>query len=131
MTAPLFELRDFAPPKPAHADGCFYCRPDDDGIYPDRERHDRDHLPITCTICGDTEPNRFRLENNHSRMLGDWRPVTCTSLCLRLNHLTYDLLHRETPAARDWTAIDLGWRIAPDGEQLPPADWAERTRGAA
>jgi hypothetical protein len=126
----LFEMRDFAPPKPAHADGCFYCRPNDDGTYPTLAEHTAHHLTRTCEICGHSAPNSLLFEMNHYLgKVGDIRrarPLRCTALWLMLNHLTYALLHGQAPADRDMTPIELGWRIAPDGTQLPPVDWDER-----
>lgn len=124
----LFEMRDFAPPKPEHAEGCVYCRPDDDGIYPPLEQHTEHHLPRTCEICGRSEPNSLLFEMNH-HTLGRRplrRPVACTALWLTLNHLTYDVRHGTRPAERDLWPLDLGWRIGPDGAQIAPADWDER-----
>lgn len=121
----LFELRDFAPPKPAHAEGCMYCREDQDGIWPALAFHEREHLPIVCGVCGQISPNRLLFEMSHGGP-GWITPVMCTSLYLRLNHLTFAVLHGARPEARDLTALDRAWRIAPDGAQLPPADWNER-----
>jgi len=120
----LFDMRDFAPEKPAYAEGCLYCYANDDGLYPDQAFHEREHLPRTCSVCGEESPNRLLFEMNHGGP--SWiAPVKCTSLYLRLNHLTYAVLHGLAPEARDLTVLDLGWRIAPDGAQLPPADWDE------
>lgn len=129
MPESLFEMVDFAPPKPAHADGCFYCRANDDGVYPELAFHERNHLPMTCPICQETEANRLLFEMNHFRHRGTHHPVQCTSLYLRLNHLTYALLHRQTPSDHDLRVLELGWRLAPNGEQLPPPGWDQAHTG--
>lgn len=125
MIDALFDLADFAPEAPAWATECFYCRPDKSGVY-DEARHVREHLPLTCSICGETSPNRLIFEMNHEVTLGgSWGAdaLLCVSLSLRLNHLTYAVLNGRAPDLRDLTALDLGWRIAPDGAKLPPAGW--------
>lgn len=122
----LFELADFAPPQPAWAEACFYCHPAEDGYY-DEQLHLRRHLPLTCAVCGGTEPNRLLFEMNHVITLGgSWErnAVVCTSLHFRLNHLRYAVLHGEEPAERDRTPLALGWRVDADGAH-PPEGWPD------
>ena len=121
----LFELVDFAPPAPTWAVECFYCTPDSTGYY-DEATHLRHHLPLTCQICSAVSPNRLLFENSHGVCLGSsWGKgyLLCTSLSLQLNHLAYDLLHGTSPHASDQPALDLGWRIAPDGAAIAPEGW--------
>lgn len=123
----MFELTDFAPPTPAWAEGCRYCVPDEMGAY-DEAQHLYGHLPLTCSVCGDTASNRLLFEQSHLVNLGaSWGrdALVCTSLDLRLNHLRYDILHGQVPTARDLTALELGWRFGPDGSALPPAGWRD------
>jgi len=110
---------------PSWASACFYCVPDDFGAY-DEAHHYRQHLALTCAVCGEVSPNRLLFEMDHGINLGaSWRidKLLCSSLSLRLNHLTYDLRQRETPQARDLAALDLGWRLDPYGEHLAPEGW--------
>ena len=122
----LFELTDFAV-KPAHAEGCFYCRQSTlTGEWPTLEHHEAQHLPITCVICGGTKPNRLLFDMSHGVNLGailENNALLCTALSLQLNHLTYDIREGREPAQMDLRALELGWRIAPDGSQIPPAGW--------
>lgn len=69
-----------------------------------------------CPCCRDEVVNGWMMRLNHS---GAERGM-CTSLTLRLNHLTYAIRYGGGVAERDMTVIDLGWRIAPDGSQIPP-----------
>ncbi len=127
--AVLFDVGDFAPPTPAWAEECFYCVPDEWGRY-DEARHLRQHLPVTCAVCGETMPNRLLADMNHAVNLGgSWRrdAVVCASLDLRLNHLRYDAEHGVEPDPRDLTALDLGWTITDEGEAVPPAGWPDGT----
>jgi len=46
-----------------------------------------------------------------------------SSLSLRLNHLTYAVLHGELQYEADQLALAPDWLIGPDGTRLAPADW--------
>jgi hypothetical protein len=122
----LFEFADFAPATPAWAEACRYCSPGPDGYY-DEAGHLHRHLPLTCAVCGETEPNRLLFEMSHVITLGgSWGrdALVCQSLDLRLNHLTYDARLGEKPRERDMTALELGWRVDADGA-YPPAGWPD------
>lgn len=111
--------------EPAWAESCGYCVRDDLGHF-DEAAHFRGHLPLTCDVCGETEPNRLLFGMSHGVNLGacwgeGW--LLCSSLWLRLNHLTYALKTGTEPAATDLSAIGLGWTFAPDGERFAPAGW--------
>lgn len=123
MTTLDFDL--ITEPTPIWARACPYCTADDLGNY-DEGVHLRRHLPLTCEICGEASPNRLLFEQGHGVNLGaSWGSgyLLCCSLWLRLNHLTYDLLHGRKPCERDARALELGWLIAPDGAQLAPEGW--------
>jgi hypothetical protein len=126
MTEQLtFDFAVLADPTPEWAAACWYCHPDELGQY-DEARHLAGHLPKTCAVCGDTSPNALLFGQSHSVTLGpSWRSgwLLCTSLWLRLNHLTYALRNSETPSPRDLTVLDLGWTFAPDGERFAPEGW--------
>ena len=122
MTQLAFDLSEQAP---VWAEACFYCRPDLLGRYNERD-HIHAHLPMTCAICQATCPNRLQFENSHGVSLGasfTLGVMVCSALSLQLNHLSYALRHGEIPSERDVHALELGWVIAPDGTQLPPAGW--------
>ena len=107
----------------AWAEGCFYCTPDRLGRY-DQGRHLHAHLPLTCAVCGEKSPNRLLFEQSHGVNFGASSTLgvmVCSSLSLRLNHLTYAVLHGELQYEADQLA--LGWLIGPDGTRLAPADW--------
>lgn len=124
----LFEMREFAPPKPRHAKGCWYCHEDENGEWTSRALHERTHLPLTCAICGETEPNRLLFENSHGVTLGgSWsrRALVCVRLDLNLNHWAYAMRHgiTEPVSPAGDLCLRLGWRFAPDGSAFPPAGW--------
>ncbi len=130
MEQPTLDFDALAGEIPAWARECVYCYPDDFGVY-DYDRHLRNDLPMTCAVCGASSPNRLLFEQSHGVNLGaSWESghLLCMSLSLLLNHLTYDILHGREPRAKDLYAIELGWRIAPDGAQLPPEDWPPAPR---
>lgn len=122
----LFDMADFAPQAPAWAQECGYCSPGDDGYY-DEDRHVGYHLPLTCAVCGQSEPNRLLFDMNHFVTLGpSWQrnALLCSSLHHRLNHLLYAARHGEEPADRDRTPLALGWRVDADGI-YPPEGWPD------
>lgn len=122
----LFDMADFAPPTPSWADACPYCHPGEDGYY-DEGGHLQAHLPLTCAVCGQTEPNRLLFDMNHLVTLGgSWArdAVVCVSLHLRLNHLLSDARNGTEVAERDSTALALGWRVDADGA-YPPEGWPD------
>lgn len=124
MDVALFDLLDFAPEAPTWAQECFYCRPDSTGHY-DQAQHLAAHLPLTCSVCRQTEPNRLLFENSHSINLGgSWGrdALVCSALDLALNHLRYDARHGATPRT-NWP-LELGWRIGDDAA-IPPAGWPD------
>ena len=123
MSATLFD--DVQEGTPAWAEECTYCVRDLFGQY-DHALHMAQHLPITCAVCGETEPNRYLAELSHKISLGaswDVGALLCTSLALRLNHLSYDTLHARPYSPLDASALDLGWRITLGGIQIPPDGW--------
>ena len=115
-------------PVPTWALDCGYCQPDEFGRYSEAT-HQEWHLPVTCAVCGETSPSRWHANINHGVSLGaSWQAnaLLCVSLSLRLNHLTYDKIHgREESHPMDLTALELGWRIGPSGEQIPPEGWPD------
>jgi len=114
---------------PAWARECRYCRPDEFGRW-DKEDHDRTHVPMTCGICGETEPNRYLFETNHGINHGQSMELCvllCVSLGLRLNHLSYDAKYGRESDYRDMTALDLGWMVTDEGKQIPPEGWPRYT----
>lgn len=125
----LFSMLDFAGEEPTYAVGCMYCHLDiDTGEWTDRETHEHTHLPITCGVCGCTEPNRLLFEMSHTVTLGGcWKrgALVCTRLDLNLNHWSYAMLHgyEEPVSPAGDLCIRLGWRFAPDGYAVPPAGW--------
>jgi hypothetical protein len=114
-TETLFDLADFeeTTPHPLYRD-MFPC-----GVH-ERHRDDDAHAAEcwlgVCPCCGEDVPSGFMMTLNHF----GGEHGTCISVDLRLNHLTYAIRHGEPPAERDLTVIDLGWRIGPDGSQIPP-----------
>jgi len=116
---------DLSEQTPDWAETCFYCSPDALGRYNERN-HFHSHLPMTCTICRASCPNRLQFENSHGVNLGasfTLGVMVCSSLSLQLNHLSYALRHGELPSVNDVGALKLHWLIAPDGTQLPPKGW--------
>lgn len=86
MNTPL----SFDDPTPAWAAACVYCHRDEWGLY-DRDRHQCDHLPMTCTVCEETEPNRVLFELSHGITLGgSWEidALLCVSPGLASKHVT-------------------------------------------
>lgn len=82
----------------------------------DDNEHARDCWGGVCPACGEDVLNGFLMNLNHSGA----ETGICTSIGLRLNHLTYAITHGEIPDYRDMTVIELGWRIGPEGTQIPP-----------
>lgn len=116
----LFDLADFeetAPPPPAPALPPEMWACGVHAMHREDDEHARDCWGSVCPACGDDVVNGWMLRLNHWGGDGGM----CTSLSLRLNHLTFDIRHGQTPSERDLTALDSGWRIAPDGSQIPPA----------
>lgn len=111
----LFELEDFdlAPTMPVWTPDMFAC-----GIH--RLHHEGDmHAATcwggTCPSCGDVVRGGWDADLNHHG--ADWGE--CTSLVLRVTHLTNALRHGTEPHARDLTVLATGWRFAPDGHPFP------------
>lgn len=123
MSDALFDLDDFAETaRPALARETWPCNVHD--RISEDDAHARDCWGGVCPSCREDVVNGWMMRLNHSGA----ESGECTSLGLRLNHLTYDIRHGDLPAPRDMTVLDLGWRIAPDGSQIPPAG-AARPRG--
>lgn len=112
---------------PPWAKDCRSCHHDELGRY-DELRHFTSHLPLTCAVCGETEPNRFLAELNHDVNLGASRQnnaLLCVSLSLRLNHLSYAKRNDKEPRTDDLKALELGWTVLDDGTQVPPEGWPD------
>lgn len=107
------DVLTFHEPTPAWAAECTYCQPDEWGLY-DETAHFRYHVPVTCAVCGETEPDGFLFDNDHGVCLaGSWEndALLCMSIWLRLNHLIYAAQHNQPPDTRDATALALGWIV--------------------
>lgn len=116
--------------KPAHAAECWYCRQDDLGEWTSLEDHEHWHLPLTCRVCGGAAPNRLLFEQSHGLNRGqswDHGYVVCSSLGLRLNHITYALRHGGPIHSMDATVFELGFLFGPDCSPVPPAGWPTNT----
>ncbi|MBN7792407.1 hypothetical protein [Microbacterium esteraromaticum] len=117
MSDTLFELSDFEETRPV-LDAwpyLFRCGLHRDPM--DEAAHLDDCWHGVCPSCGDDVLSPFLMHLNHvGADLG-----RCQSIELRLNHLTYFIRYGGKPGDRDMSVIDLGWRIAPDGSQIPPA----------
>ena len=115
MSDALFEMSDFYPPPAAQV-----FPPEMLCSVHQRHRDEKAHgiecWGGKCPACGDPVVSAFDVNSNHS---GAERGFCC-SMGHRLNHLTYDIRYGKKPDARDLTVLDLGWRIAPDGSQIPP-----------
>lgn len=116
----LFDLSDFEETRPASVfpPEMLAC-----GIHrrhssADQEAHAADCWHGVCPCCGEPVIGSYDVEINHA---GADRG-RCVSLELRLNHLTYDIRNGIEPSRHDLGVLTTGWRIGPDGTQIPP-DW--------
>ena len=85
--------------------------------YLDDDAHAAECWGGVCPSCGDPVSSGGLMRLNHT---GADRG-TCTSLGLRLNHLTYALRTGCALDERDLSVLALGWMLGPDGSQIPPA----------
>jgi len=109
------------------AAGCFYCAGGNPDIW---KEHAERHLPLTCPICGDVEPNRLLFNMSHCVTLGgSWQrnALVCVSLDLGLNHLDY--AHRFGGSVHQMdvdTVRKAGWQVDPvTGIYHMPDDWPD------
>ncbi|MGF3055632.1 hypothetical protein [Microbacterium sp. YY-01] len=128
MMDALFTMFDFAEPKPRYADDCFYCHQDANGEWTSLEHHSENHVPLTCDVCGDTDPNRLLFEMSHGITLGgswDRGKLVCVRLDLNLNHWRYAMFHgiKEPVSPAGDLCLRLGWRFGPDGYAIAPEGW--------
>lgn len=118
MSDALFDLADFEETAPVvYPAPMFPCGKHRLHATQEAEAHGAECWGGRCPSCRDEVVGYYDVTINHSGAeIGH-----CTSLTLRLNHLSYDVCNGSAPSARDLTVLDLGWRIAPDGTQIPPA----------